>query len=78
MEASLEGQETNVRIQANKSKDGIIKTWPDSLADDYIHWPIDENFEQMCSYAMSKRYKKYFRPTKHQLMSLPMKKVLLR
>ena len=55
MEASLEGQETNVRIQSNKSKDGIIKTWPDSLADDYIHRPIDEKFEQMCSYAMSKR-----------------------
>ena len=30
MEASLEGQETTVRIQSNKSKDGIIKTWPDS------------------------------------------------
>ncbi len=64
IEASLEGQETNVRIRSNKSKDGIIKTWPDSLADDYIHRPIDENFEQMCSYAMSKGYKKYFRATK--------------
>ena len=56
MEASLEGQETNVRIQSNKSKDGIIKTWPDSLADDYIHGPIDEKCEQMCSYAMAKHY----------------------
>jgi len=37
MEASLEGQEINVRIRANKLHDGIIKTWPDSLADDYIH-----------------------------------------
>ena len=71
MEASLEGQETNVRIRANKSKDGIIKTWPDSLADDYIHWPIDEKFEQMCSYAMSKCYKKYFRPTKTSIDVTP-------
>ena len=52
MEASLEGQEINVRIRANKLYDGIIKTWPDSLADDYMHQPIDENFEKMCSYAM--------------------------
>ncbi len=73
MEASLEGQETNVRIRANKSKDGIIKTWPDSLADDYIHRPIDEKFEQMCSYAMSKRYKKYFRPTKTSIDVTPNK-----
>jgi hypothetical protein len=71
MEASLEGQETNVRIRANKSKDGIMKTWPDSLADDYIHWPINEKFEQMCSYAMSKCYKKYFRPTKTSIDVTP-------
>ncbi len=78
MEASLEGQETNVHIQANKSKDGIIKTWPDSLADDYIHQPIDEKIVQICSYAMLKRYKKYFRPTKTSIDVTPNKERVIK
>jgi hypothetical protein len=41
------------------------------LADDYIHRPIDEKFEQMCLYAMSKCYKKYFRPTKTSIDVTP-------
>ncbi len=40
MEATLEGQDINVHIRSNKLKNKII-TWPDSLADDYIHRPID-------------------------------------
>ncbi len=40
MEATLEGQDVNVRIQSNKLQNKII-TWPDSLANDYIHQPID-------------------------------------
>ena len=73
MEASLEGQEINVRIQEKKLHDGIIKTWPDSLADDYIHRPIDENVEKMCSYAMSKHYKKYVKAVKTTIDVIPNK-----
>ncbi len=36
MEAALEGQDINVRIRLNKLQNKII-TWPDSLANDYIH-----------------------------------------
>jgi hypothetical protein len=36
MEATLEGQDINLRIRSNKLQNKII-TWPDSLADDYIH-----------------------------------------
>jgi hypothetical protein len=36
MEATLEGQDVNVRIRSNKLQNKII-TWPDSLANDYIH-----------------------------------------
>jgi hypothetical protein len=36
MDATLEGQDINVRIRSNKLQNKII-TWPDSLADDYIH-----------------------------------------
>jgi hypothetical protein len=35
-EATLEGQDFNVRIRTSKLTDGKIKSWPDSLADDYI------------------------------------------
>jgi hypothetical protein len=39
MEATLEGQDVNVRIRTCKLTNGDIKSWPDSLADDYIHRP---------------------------------------
>ena len=73
MESSLESQEINVRIQANKLHNGIIKTWPDSLADDYMHRLIDENFDKMCSYAMSKHCKKYFKAVKTKIDVIPNK-----
>jgi hypothetical protein len=44
MEATLEGQDINVRIQSNKLQNKII-TWPDSLAYDYIHQPIDNKLD---------------------------------
>jgi hypothetical protein len=44
MEATLEGQDINVRIQSNKLQNKIT-TWPDSLADDYIHHPIDNKLD---------------------------------
>ena len=71
MEASLEGQEINVHIWANKLHDGIIKTWPDSLVDDYMYQPIDENFKKMCYYAMSKHYKTYFKAIKTTIYVIP-------
>jgi hypothetical protein len=35
-------------------------TWPESLADDYIHRPIDKEFAQICFYGMTRYYKKTF------------------
>ncbi len=57
MEATLEGQDINVPIRLNKLKNKII-TWPDSLADDYIHQPIDYELDQICFYDMTRCYKK--------------------
>jgi hypothetical protein len=57
MEATLEGQEINVRIQLNKLQNKII-TLPDSLANDYIHQPIDYKLDQICFYNMTRCYKK--------------------
>jgi hypothetical protein len=47
MEAILQGQEINVRIRTNKLADGQFKTWSDSIADDYIHWPQSAAFENV-------------------------------
>ncbi len=44
MEATLEGQDINVRIRTNKLPHGQIKSWLDSLADDYIHCPVNDEF----------------------------------
>jgi hypothetical protein len=52
MEATLEGRDINVRIRSNKLQNKII-TWPDSLADDYIHQPIDYESDQICFYDMT-------------------------
>jgi hypothetical protein len=57
MEATLEGQEISVRIRLNKLQNKII-TWPDSLADDYIHQSIDYELDQICFYNMTRCYKK--------------------
>ena len=66
MEATLEGQDINVRIRTSKVPGGEFKCWPDSLADDYIHRPLQEEFENICYYDMTSRYKKNYkshRPT---------------
>ncbi len=60
MEATLEGQDINVCIRSNKLGKKTI-TWPESLADDYIHQPIDKEFEQVCFYDMTRCYKKTFK-----------------
>jgi hypothetical protein len=36
----------------------------DSLADDYIHRPLQKEFEDICFYDMKSQYKKYTRVTK--------------
>ncbi len=56
MEATLEGQDINVRIRTSKVPGGEFKCWPDSLADDYIHRPLQEEFENICYYDMTSRY----------------------
>ena len=63
MEATLESQDITVRIGSSKYEEKII-TWPESLADDYLHQPIDKEFKQMCLYAMTSRYKKSFKVIK--------------
>ncbi len=61
MEATLEGQDINVRIRTNKLYDGQLISWVDSLADDYIYHPLGENFEMMSFYEMTQQYKKVFK-----------------
>jgi hypothetical protein len=62
MEATLEGQDVNVHIRTSKLTNGKIKSWPDSLADDYIHCPEYQDFEHMSFYEMTRCYKKVFKP----------------
>jgi hypothetical protein len=55
MDATFEGQDINVHIRSNKLGKKTI-TWPESLADDYIHQPIDKEFEKICFYDMTRHY----------------------
>jgi len=61
MEATLERQETHVRIRTQKLENGQIKSWPDSLADDYIHRPTSDYFETLCFHQMTRWYKKKYK-----------------
>jgi hypothetical protein len=56
--ATLEGQDTNLRIRTNKLLKGQFKSWSDSLADDYIHRSVNDEFEVMSFYKMIRCYKK--------------------
>jgi hypothetical protein len=47
MEATLEGQDINVHIRTSKVPGCELKCWPDSLADDYIHRPLQKEFEDI-------------------------------
>ena len=62
MEATLEGEITNVRIRSNKLNNETI-TWPESLADDYLHRPSEDDFENICFYDLTSCYKKTSRVT---------------
>ena len=57
MEATLKGKITNVRIRSNKLNNETI-TWPESLADDYLHRPSEDEFENICFYDLTRCYKK--------------------
>jgi hypothetical protein len=62
MEARLEGQDVNVRIRTSKLTNGQIKSWSDSLADDYINCPEHQDFEHMSFYELTRCYKGVFKP----------------
>jgi hypothetical protein len=66
MEATLEGQDVNVHVRTSKLSNGDIKSWPDSLADDYIHCPQHQDFEEMSFYEMTRCYKKDFKPLRKE------------
>jgi hypothetical protein len=61
IEATLEGQDINVRIRTNNLPDGQFESWLDSIADDYIHCPVNDEFEVMSFYEMNRCYKKAFK-----------------
>ncbi len=63
MGATLEGQDITVQIRSSKLEEKII-TWPESLVDDYLHWPLEKGFEQMSLYEMTSYYKKSFKVNK--------------
>ncbi len=60
MEASLEGQDTNVHIRTSKVPDGDFKCLVDSIDDDYIHRPLQKEFEDICFHDMTSQYKKIY------------------
>ncbi len=62
LEVTLEGQDVNICIRTSKLTNGDIKSWPDSLADDYIHLLRHQEFEHMSFYEMTRSYKKIFKP----------------
>jgi hypothetical protein len=66
MEATLEGQDGNVRIRPGKVTNKKMTSCPDSLADDYIHRPQHQDFEHISFYEMSKCYKKVFKPLQRE------------
>jgi hypothetical protein len=53
MKATLDRQDINVPIMTSKVPGGELKCWPDSLADDYIHRPLQKEFEDICFYGMT-------------------------
>ena len=69
MEATLEKQDTNMRIRTRKVPSGEFKCWPDSLADDYIYRPLQQEFKDICYYDMTSRYKKNYKFTDQNLLA---------
>ncbi len=61
MEATLEGQDIHVCIRTSKVPGGELKCWPDSFADEYIHRPLQKEFEDICFYDMTSQYEKIYK-----------------
>ena len=59
LEACLEDKPVDFRLRINAYK-GQKCIWRDCLADDYIHRPNQDMFENMCSYEMAMKYKKRY------------------
>ncbi len=70
MEATLEGQDSNVRIRTSKVPGGELKYLPDSLADDYIHRSLQKEFEDICFYDMTSQYKKIYKSYKSKSIQM--------
>jgi hypothetical protein len=64
MEATLEGQDIHERIRTSKVPGDELKCWSDSLADGYIHRPLQKDFEDICFYDMTSQYKKIYKSYK--------------
>jgi hypothetical protein len=66
MEAILEGQDINMRIRTSKVPGGELKCWPDSLADEIIHRPLQKEFEDINFYDMTSQFKKIYKSYKQK------------
>ncbi len=51
-------------IMTSKVPGGELKCWSDSLADDYIHRPLQKEIEDICFYVMTSQYKKMYKSYK--------------
>ncbi len=60
MEATPEGEITNVQLWSNELNNETI-TWPESLANDYLHRPSEDEFKNICLYDLTSCYKKKFK-----------------
>jgi hypothetical protein len=68
-EATLEGQDINGCIRTSKLPGVELKCWPDSLADSYIHRPLQKEFEDYCFCDMTSQYKKIYKELQTKIHS---------
>ncbi len=73
MEATLEGEDVDVRIRSNKLDNETI-TWPELLANDYLHHLNDIEFEHICFYEQTSCYKKTIKANKITGVNLYLKR----
>ena len=66
MKATLEGKDFNVCIRTSEVPSGALHCWPNSLADDFIHRPIQTELEYFCIYDMTSQYKKVYKSYKEK------------
>jgi hypothetical protein len=53
-----------VHIRTSKVPDGELKCWADSFADDYIHRPLQKEFEDLYFYDMTSQHKEIYKSYK--------------